>query len=925
MYNALQTLSSSHNTQMEPELVTTLRMRRGEAACADVCRERLALGCGDGSVLLLRWQAGLGWVEAAERRCAHRYGAAAAAFSPAGLLLATAGGDGAARVWAAADLAARRELAAPQATAVRALAWAPGARLVAAHEDGGVRVWRARAGALLAVLRAHYDAVRGLALLARGAFLLTAAADGVVKVYNFDDVCRAGPEGDSEPAPLLWEKSAHDLGALCADGAGAVAATGGYDGRVRLWHVAGEEGERSAHEGRTLRGHAGAVTALRLGRGVLASGALDRTARLWSVPAGACLRVLHAHSRYLTCVALPANLRFIITGSNDKTVRVWSLGDFSLDSSLQPPCSPLSHFALGDLEGIAPLDEVEDAHEVAGEGAAEPRAGGARRVWAERVHDGPVNCIAATDEYLATCSSDGTVNIYACGGGAAAVRQVAAARAHAYPALAAHFDASGRLLLSAGLDGRAVLLDVPSGIEVASVHASAGQAEGAGGGGVRDARLAPAPPLRALLATDDGNAVIWTLDGNLGESTLVSGGLEDSATCCAWTSDARAVALGAATGELRVLAPRAPALLCQQPDAHDLGILSCDFASTSIFRTSEDTSAYYTLATGGRDALVKLWRLKLTEQEKGLTGSLELYRSVSAHEGAVQCVRWGGDGRALASGGADRWARVWTLHTDKDHVELRALATVSAGGAGGAAAVALPARGLLAVGALDGSLALWQLPEQGSLQDANEEDAAPRCWELAGVTRWLHQYVTRCPGSGVSAREEAALEGRARASGASGALLLDTSLRGAAALFALRCGTYCLPVACRCAQKYEDVDQNSGGDESNEISASTRRRLLDELRWLRKLHYDDLDQAEVPHELRCPLTHGALREPVRAPDGYTYERASLLEHRFAADAPDISPMTQRRLHSTQLSPNYRLRDQLRKFYGWNSTTDDSTE
>lgn len=43
----------------------------------------------------------------------------------------------------------------------------------------------------------------------------------------------------------------------------------------------------------------------------------------------------------------------------------------------------------------------------------------------------------------------------------------------------------------------------------------------------------------------------------------------------------------------------------------------------------------------------------------------------------------------------------------------------------------------------------------------------------------------------------------------------------------------------------------------------------------------DGQEARAPHALRCPLTHALLREPVRAADGYTYERANILDYFFA--------------------------------------------
>lgn len=37
-------------------------------------------------------------------------------------------------------------------------------------------------------------------------------------------------------------------------------------------------------------------------------------------------------------------------GSNDRSLRTWSLGALSLAGELEPPCRALLHFGLGDLQ-----------------------------------------------------------------------------------------------------------------------------------------------------------------------------------------------------------------------------------------------------------------------------------------------------------------------------------------------------------------------------------------------------------------------------------------------------------------------------------------------------------------------------------------------------------------------------------------------
>ncbi|KAJ8718241.1 hypothetical protein PYW08_002478 [Mythimna loreyi] len=340
----------------EPTLVQTLRAHRTEVTCADAMGALLVSGSGDRSLRLWRWTRGAGWEEVARAEQAHRYGVTAVRWAPSGALLASGGVDGAARVWGARSLAPRRLLAAPGAAAVRALCWAARARLLSGHDDGALCVWHAARAQLLARLHAHEGALHAVAAPARGALLLTACTHGVLKVFDLAEVCRSGITGGAMPPALVWVDNVHDLGALCADVTedGALCATGGQDALVCLWRTRAEDGLLAG--GARARGHAAAVTALRWAgwgpRALLVSASLDRTARLW-LPAGAelrCVRVVHAHSRYLTCVVLSHDMRYLLTGSNDRTLRMWSLGSLTLDDQLDTPCEALAHFGLGDLK-----------------------------------------------------------------------------------------------------------------------------------------------------------------------------------------------------------------------------------------------------------------------------------------------------------------------------------------------------------------------------------------------------------------------------------------------------------------------------------------------------------------------------------------------------------------------------------------------
>ncbi|KAJ0175364.1 hypothetical protein K1T71_009505 [Dendrolimus kikuchii] len=109
-----------------------------------------------------------------------------------------------------------------------------------------------------------------------------------------------------------------------------------------------------------------------------------------------------------------------------------------------------------------------------------------------------------------------------------------------------------------------------------------------------------------------------------------------------------------------------------------------------------------------------------------------------------------------------------------------------------------------------------------------------------------------------------------------------------------------------------DADDAEADEKGRQTRADVRALLARELRWLRRgAPPASLAQA-APHALLCPLTHRVMREPTRAADGFTYERANIGEWLLAAEGA-VSPLTGRRMRNERLQPNYAVRDALRTF------------
>ena len=489
-------------------------------------------------------------------RIEHNDAVSQIAFSPDGALLATASGDGTARLVHTAD---GSELARVEHDhGIRGIVFSPNGQLLATRSrDGTACLVRTADGSQLACVE-HDDDVWQIAFSPDGALLATASGDGTARlVHTADGSEFARVEHDDD----VWQIAFSPDGALLAtrsrdgtarlvntaDGTeiarvehddtvweiafgpdGALLATASGDGTVRLVRTAdGTEIARVEHDDTVWQ------IAFSPIRPLLATGSADGTVRLLHTVDGTELaRVEHDSS--ISQIAFSPNGPLLATRSRDGTVRLvrtvdgTELARVDRDSSIsQIAFSPDgSLLASASNEGTARLVRTADGTEAARvehdssisqiafspNGVLLATASDDRTVRLVRVVDGPEVARVDHEEPIVRIafSPDGT--LLATGSGAGMARLVRTANVEEEVARFENgnfvwqtaFSPDGHLLAMAGQNGTALLVRTFDGTEIARVEHDEG---------FRQIAFSPDGDLLAA-ASDDGTAhLVRTADG----------------------------------------------------------------------------------------------------------------------------------------------------------------------------------------------------------------------------------------------------------------------------------------------------------------------------------------------------------------------------------------------------------------------------
>jgi U3 small nucleolar RNA-associated protein 13 len=213
-------------------------------------------------------------------------------------------------------------------------------------------------GADLALLKGHSDIIITISTDWSGHWLATGAKDNTAKLWRLD------PSHDSYTCYATFTGHAESIGAVALPNASPQIGskeynspldhppkfliTGSQDKTIKQWDISSiaNKAPRAAY---TRKAHDKDINAIATSYSssapLFASASQDRTVKIWDVETGEAVGVLRGHKRGVWSVAFsPPNTPvlttnasggassakgMVVTGSGDKTVRIWSLHDYS--------------------------------------------------------------------------------------------------------------------------------------------------------------------------------------------------------------------------------------------------------------------------------------------------------------------------------------------------------------------------------------------------------------------------------------------------------------------------------------------------------------------------------------------------------------------------------------------------------------------
>lgn len=505
---------------------------------------------------------------------------------------------------------------------------ATGTHWAAASRRGEIRVWEQDGLILRRTWRAHVDMIWALACSPDGRTLASGGWDGKVKVWEIAS------------GALLWVGShTNHLNSVAYSPDGRRLASSGHDAVVQIWELAtGKLQQTLAHPHPVF-----SVTWSPDGR-LLASGDMAGDIRLWAIAQPATTndaltyrQTLSGHTGYVDSLAFTPESNLLASGSWDKTVKLWEIVDPSSSESTQ---SAHLHATLsGHRDRVRRAVWSPDGRTLASSGRDQQvwlwsRDQGAYRTVLHG-HTAEVWTVAFTpDGYrLLTGSEDGRLRLWDVASG----QCTRVVQGHAAALYDVDWSPDGTAVVGGGLDGLVAIYplkretatadsgNVPEPPRIRTLHEHGGVVFGMSWG------HGPTVAGQRLAGSQVDDAVcLWDpVSGDPLDQLRYANDVHPFFRRLAWSPDGARLAIGTYRNGLQIFTMTTPYMRWAGEE------------SQLLIRHVAWSPDGASLAGAGDDGIVYLWD----------AGQGTLRQRLAGHQRMITSVAWSPDGATLASGG----------------------------------------------------------------------------------------------------------------------------------------------------------------------------------------------------------------------------------------------------------------------------------
>jgi WD40 repeat protein len=421
----------------------------------------------------------------------------------------------------------------------------------------------------------------------------------------------------------------------------------------------------ASHLRRTLRGHSRTVMSVAFspdGKRI-ATGSIDKTAKIWDTESGKELLTLRGHSNTVESVAFSPDGKRIATGSGDATAKVWDTKSGeelmtlrALSTVTSVAFSPDSRrIVTGGYDKTAKIWDAESGKELV----------------TLLGHSEVVNSAVFSSDgsRIATGSGDETAKIWDAESG----KELVTLRGHSSSVKSVVFSPDDKRIATGSLDKTAKIWDTESGKELMTLRHS---------DFVTSVRFSP-DGRRIATGSLDKTAKIW--DAEIGtELVTLREHTNIIMTSVAFSPDGRRIATGSwdaarvwdAESDKELITLRGYGVAFS-PDGtriatgsdHTAKILDAESGTelVSLIGHSESMTSFAfspdgkRIATGSGDRTAKVWDTKSGKELMTLRG----------HYDPVTSVAFSPDGRRIATAGGGKNPKVWDAESGTELVSLR--------------------------------------------------------------------------------------------------------------------------------------------------------------------------------------------------------------------------------------------------------------